>query len=945
MLTLLRSRRAYALPLCLMLSGILAGAFVVYITRLKSATSTTTLTVARRQVFYVADAVARAAVEVASAKLSTLAPVDLTASAADQAAFYVSQTATLQAELTANRPKLTPAGYEIHNLAISGLGSRDQQTLRTGPFRGMNAQVQPFTIAVEVSKAGGADAVATMQSSIERATLSMFQFFAFIDGYAFIFNGPGAKYAGRMHANGNMCIGAGSTTYMERLTSAGGVYSLLGSGCRNEKSGGGQPVYVAKAPLTNGASSFPGSADTTNFPQLAPGTAADSPTWLADSRKWAGAVTDRSHGVPVLKAPITGTPRAQKGRNALGALTDNTGTSRFLIDPLLAGEPTDVQQQKIAFKADIRIIDGVWYLRDPARPTELGTPIWSDRPGNTTAGIEERWAEAANNVGQDDLFETATARPKRFSYYRTKANNNAEIDVIDTAKVPVTSYGLLFRETNAGGFAPHTASTVRWVPGFVGTAPAASCAPGTPCWPITKASTPAQLLQATRTGLRSAWDESGVTTGAADCGTVDRKATLGVGMNDGRGSPLFNMLPLNFDVAAFQNALLDTTAGELGHAFSSRARTFNGIVFISATWPGSKDGYGLGASAVDKATFWPPQGAQKDSRAYETTSTTVDKQPDEGDTAGALQFAHSPTTTTAIEFPLTKTEANGKLARPWQMALPKALCSDDATLTGAARRLATYSTTTFSGTGATRAFHAPVCDDYRTKTPTNATQIYANYNAIRVINAAILSKATLPKGLSIVTNLPMFLLGDINSSSVPADRPSQVTASGTSTTAELTAISNWVPFMLGGDTIGVLSNNWSDDEAPWNIPVGMHYGSRAPANTFLHGEFLYGWAEAARNGTGLGCREELSYSMRLHEDWSKDSSYKRNVRGAIFVGWNSVYGMPFSNVHEAASSGAWHDGNGSLKIYGYDLRLDVLSNQPPGAPQFQVAATETFRRN
>jgi hypothetical protein len=771
-----------------------------------------------------------------------------------------------------------------------------------------------------------------------------------------------------MHANGNMCIGAGATTYMERLTSAGGIYAFTsgggkGTGCRNEKSNNGGTVYVAKAPLANGVSSFPASPDTTNFPALSPSAAADSPTWLADSRKWQGAVTDRSHGVPVLKAPITGTPRAQKGRNALGALTDNTGTSRFLIDPLLAGEPTDVQQQKIAYKADIRIIDGVWYLRDPDHPAELGAPIWSDRAGNTAAGIEERWAESANNVGQDDLFETFPARPKRYSYYRTVGNNSATLDAVDTSKLPVVSYGTLIRESNAAGFAPHTAAgvTVRWLPGYVGTTPEATCGAGTPCWKLNKATTPAQFLQATRSGIRSAWDESGVTDGAADCGTVNRKATLGVTMTDGRGSPLFNMLPLNFDVAAFQNALGDTTTGELGAVFASRGRTFNGIVFVSATWPGSKDGYGLGGTAVGPATFWPPQGSQTDSTSGTPTGgQPYMSQPVDGPTLAAghaLTPAHKAITDVLPEFPTTKDQATGKAARPYQMALPKVFCSDDAGLT-ASRRLATWGTpASFSGalpaspeTNANaRAFYAPKCDDYRDKTPVNPKQLRANFNAVRVINASNLSKSRLPKGLSIVTNLPMFLLGDINSASVPADKPSQVIATATSTSTEITNISNWVPFMLGGDTIGALSNSWTDDEAPWNIPVGMHYGSRVPSHTFFHGQFLYGWAEAARNGSGQGCREELSYSLRLHENWSADATLKRNVRGAIFVGWNSVYGMPFSNVHEATSganaSGAWHDGAGSLKIYGYDLRLDVLSNQPPGAPQFQVAATETFRRN
>jgi len=52
--------RGYALASVFILAGILAASFLVFMTRLQSATSTTTLAIKRRQAFYVADAVARA---------------------------------------------------------------------------------------------------------------------------------------------------------------------------------------------------------------------------------------------------------------------------------------------------------------------------------------------------------------------------------------------------------------------------------------------------------------------------------------------------------------------------------------------------------------------------------------------------------------------------------------------------------------------------------------------------------------------------------------------------------------------------------------------------------------------------------------------------------------------------------------------------------------------
>lgn len=57
---------------------------------------------------------------------------------------------------------------------------------------------------------------------------------------------------------------------------------------------------------------------------------------------------------------------------------DNLTNQRFVVDPVLRNEPADVREQKLAFRADLRIINGVWYVPDPSAPHLPGLPIWSD---------------------------------------------------------------------------------------------------------------------------------------------------------------------------------------------------------------------------------------------------------------------------------------------------------------------------------------------------------------------------------------------------------------------------------------------------------------------------------------------------------------------------------------------------------------------------------------
>ena len=929
------SPRGYALPLVLVMVALLATALGLYLKTADGVQRTSTRLFRRQQAQVALTGTTRATAVAAGQFLfgqpaqPDPMPSDPAAAAAALSAHFNQIRVDANAHLATLQPGLTPSGMVLEKLEVDAVDSRRNGVVQDGPFRGMNAVIQPFTLSITGRHLQMRDgSYVNMGAAAERVFIPMFQFFAFIDGYAFVFNGPGAKFSGRVHSNGNMCIGSGSDTFMETITSAGKIYRLGGSGCRREKSGGftsGSPSPTIKV-STNG---FPDPFNSAAFATLLKD--ADSGTWLTDVNTWRGAslhVADSTHGIPALKPPITGSPLTQKGRNAIHGLRPNNENSRFLVDPLLTTDTNNIAQQKMAFKADVRIIDGVWYQRDPAHPEELGVPIWSDHPGDTaTSHIEDRWFGSLTNVGQDDLF--TGSRPRRYSYYRTAGAGQALLAAPTTPAV--VSYGTLHRKVVSG--------KPMWVPGYYetnssGVAGCTATVPTAPCFATKEASTVAQFLQGTRSGFRSAWDESGLTLGASDCSAsgssaTDRQASFVPGTTDGQRTAMVNMLPLNFDLAAFQDALADNSSNELGARFGGGRAPFNGVVYISATWPGFRDGYGTAATS-DRAGHWPFQGLQRDQFSGETPDTANEGQPKDAlsSLTNAAVYAGLPFSTTGASLEITAVSRQAN--RPFQQALPYALCSDSYAADKPASVLTNFGATA-NFTGATgRKFYAPRCSSYHDSDPTK--RINARINAVRIINGSNLRPAVLPKGISIVSNLPVFLLGSLNTTSGGA---AVTTALGDAPGESM--ISPWSPMLVGGDTIGILSNDWTDDEAPWNVPVNAYYGLRRPSSTQFNGAFLYGWAEAALNpATNIGCREELTYSMRLHEDWSVAAGINRVIRGSIFVGWNSVYGSGFSNVHEANGSGAWHDTDGSTKIYGYDYHFDEIVNQPPGAPQFEL---------
>lgn len=219
------------------------------------------------------------------------------------------------------------------------------------------------------------------------------------------------------------------------------------------------------------------------------------------------------------------------------------------------GFPVDTPPERAgaraAFTADIRIIDGEWYLRDPADESAWpGQRIWSDHPCS-----DPRVADGCSNVVGSGDPDWARDVAKRRLYSRYERNRDGFLDggIVFGGGAGVVSYGSV-----AGAGAPDS------------TVPAAVFSSAICAAPTTFDSFRNCVGAAAKNGPR------GAIADAARGGFVDP----GLGPK----------LPINLDVGQLGAALATRTNGELGSFLclprtpdDRSCRVFNGIVYVSAS--------------------------------------------------------------------------------------------------------------------------------------------------------------------------------------------------------------------------------------------------------------------------------------------------------------------------------------------------------------------------
>jgi hypothetical protein len=180
----------------------------------------------------------------------------------------------------------------------------------------------------------------------------------------------------------------------------------------------------------------------------------------------------------------------------------------------------------------------------------------------------------------------------------------------------------------------------------------------------------------------------------------------------------------------------------------------------------------------------------------------------------------------------------------------------------------------------------------------------------------------LPNGLSIVTNLPVMVVGDLNIDSDPFNPANP-----------------WTPVMIGGDALYHVSNNWDDANAPWAgvLPERDAAGmSRLATETTYNAAWLTGWT--VTEPTGAIHSGGIQNITRYLEEWNPGTgTITQNLTGAFLVGYASVHTrttVAFKQTSFGAPNRNW----------AFDPHFNSLDNQPPGAPEFNISSTRSWSR-
>ncbi|HVK61493.1 MAG TPA: hypothetical protein VM432_08085, partial [Bdellovibrionales bacterium] len=491
------------------------------------------------------------------------------------------------------------------------------------------------------------------------------------------------------------------------------------------------------------------------------------------------------------------------------------------------------------------------------------------------------------DVGQDQIRALWAAKgrawpagdvPHAFSFYEYDKTNRTLYN--DTAGV--ISYGTLARNV-VGGIAA-------WDPGHkIGPAdanhippPPSStlynmghrilrsqlCKSGT----ITSVGTLSAFSPITCTGSGPSGYATALLNGTRT-GIADPHIALNVIGPVGYNSSQSAILPMNFDVGAFQTALLNTSAGELGSYFGFSGflgEPFNGIVYITSRWPGSEDGY----SPEGIAKGWPLNGSL-------TSWFVHNRDPNQ------IYLSHD----------------------SQHRALPFPLCSDTQTdgTTGAGDP--------FDNDGGTQRFRIAPCTSYG-EDPDTVLAAYPS--AIRLVNGRNFDQAALgTQGLSIVSNLPVYIQGSYNSNSNPAS----------------TVESEWTPSLVAGDMITVLSDAWDDAESNWRVAASL--GPRVAVSSTYNTALLLGWARQSRNASRGVPASGIPVMM---ENWAGQPLH---FTGAIAVGYYPVYYRQ-NPVYNFANPMSFTYSAGERYI-SYDPHFNTPARQPPGTPMFYISSVLNWK--
>src|ERR1700680_1621886 len=139
---------------------------------------------------------------------------------------------------------------------VTGLPQSSVNTISSGSNQGLYAQIIPMTLQVIAIRASGASV--NMTRKVEVAQIPVFQFGVFCGYDCSYFPGPNFSFGGRVHANQNLFLAAGSNlVFNDKLSAFQQVIMDQLENGNPTTAGYGGTVYVPKASAGCPLNTFP----------------------------------------------------------------------------------------------------------------------------------------------------------------------------------------------------------------------------------------------------------------------------------------------------------------------------------------------------------------------------------------------------------------------------------------------------------------------------------------------------------------------------------------------------------------------------------------------------------------------------------------------------------------------------------------------------------------
>jgi len=232
-------------------------------------------------------------------------------------------------------------GFTFDVFTIEKVGTLGRQMLASGPCKGLEAFIQRYKITSQATSNNDprGDSVRLVQW-VEDQRLHILQFAAFYEQDLELEPGPKMTIKGRIHSNKDIYLTSNSTLSIDSyLTSARDIYRTSKPGDPGKESG---TVQIKDAD---------GVYQTMDFDST-------DPDWADKAlNTWGGTVRSQVHSTSALSLPIP---------------VDCEPVE--IIKRGTVGDPETLQQARLYWQADLRIIDGVAYDKS-GKVIELTNPV------------------------------------------------------------------------------------------------------------------------------------------------------------------------------------------------------------------------------------------------------------------------------------------------------------------------------------------------------------------------------------------------------------------------------------------------------------------------------------------------------------------------------------------------------------------------------------------